>query len=309
MARARNIKPGFFKNEDLAECSPWARLCFAGLWVLADREGRLEDRPKRIKGELFAFDSIEVEPLLAELESFGFLERYRNEDGAFIQISKFTTHQTPHYSEKPSVIKPPRLQESAPHEERKKPGGLQEDSKNPQGIKRGSQPPDSLIPDSPNPDSLIPELKPALPDATTSRAPAAADPETPSTAYGRAARAMRDKGCAANPGDPRLRTLVDQGATLEEFAAVAEEAAGKAKGPAWALVALVNRRQEAADTTLAPQPKAEDWSATRQGVIDRACAIGIGPFDEGAAALGTGPTWTRYRATVIAAASQQGATA
>jgi len=35
--RARNIKPGFFSNEDLAECSPWSRLCFAGLWLLADR--------------------------------------------------------------------------------------------------------------------------------------------------------------------------------------------------------------------------------------------------------------------------------
>ena len=54
MARARNIKPGFFKNEDLAECSPWARLCFAGLWTLADREGRLEDRANVIQDELDA---------------------------------------------------------------------------------------------------------------------------------------------------------------------------------------------------------------------------------------------------------------
>ena len=68
--RARNIKPGFFKNEDLAECSPWARLCFAGLWTLADRDGRLEDRPKRIKAELFAFDAVDVDPLLGELLSF-----------------------------------------------------------------------------------------------------------------------------------------------------------------------------------------------------------------------------------------------
>ena len=152
MARARNIKPGFFKNEDLAECSPWARLCFAGLWTLADRDGRLEDRPKRIKGELFAFDSVEVEPMLRELQQFGFLVRYQNEDGNFIQISKFADHQTPHYSEKPSVIKPPSLQESAPLDAPATPGTLQEDSKNPQGIKGGSQPPDSLIPDSPNPE-------------------------------------------------------------------------------------------------------------------------------------------------------------
>lgn len=54
--RARNIKPGFFKNEDISECSPSARLLFIGLWMLADREGRLEYRPKRWKGELFPYE-------------------------------------------------------------------------------------------------------------------------------------------------------------------------------------------------------------------------------------------------------------
>ena len=39
--RARDIKPGFFKNDQLAECSMAARLLFPGLWMLADREGRL----------------------------------------------------------------------------------------------------------------------------------------------------------------------------------------------------------------------------------------------------------------------------
>lgn len=152
MARARNIKPGFFKNEDLAECSAWARLCFAGLWTLADREGRLEDRPKRIKGELFAFDTVEVDPLLIELEGRGFLVRYRNSDGAFIQISKFSAHQTPHYSEKPSVIKPPGFQEQRSDEGGSTPRALRDDSKSAGSIKRGAQPPDSLNPDSLNPE-------------------------------------------------------------------------------------------------------------------------------------------------------------
>lgn len=114
MPRSRNIKPGFFENEVLAECGPWARLCFAGLWTLADREGRLEDRPKRIKGDLFRFDSIEVEPLLVELQSHGFIERYRNAAGRFIQIVAFAKHQSPHYSERPSVIAPPQHPESTP---------------------------------------------------------------------------------------------------------------------------------------------------------------------------------------------------
>lgn len=151
MARARNIKPGFYKNEDLAECSVWARLIFPGLWMLADREGRLEDRPKRIKGELLPYDSQEIDPLLRELEARGFIVRYKNSDGSFIQITKFAEHQTPHYTEKPSAIKPPGLQESAGHDEPDKPSALPETSGRPPPLRGGQNP---LNPDSLNPDSL-----------------------------------------------------------------------------------------------------------------------------------------------------------
>lgn len=71
MARARNIKPGFFANEDLAECEPLARLLFAGLWCLADREGRLEDRPKRIRAELLPYDMCDADSLLNQLQARG----------------------------------------------------------------------------------------------------------------------------------------------------------------------------------------------------------------------------------------------
>lgn len=142
MPRARNLKPGFFSNEELAECSVEARLCFAGLWTLADREGRLEDRPKRIKGELFRFDSIEVEPLLNELQRRGFVQRYQIDGDSFIQVSRFARHQSPHYSEKPSVIKPPPLpphgpknfRESAPHEDTEHPSSISEKPEKPRGV-------------------------------------------------------------------------------------------------------------------------------------------------------------------------------
>ena len=117
MARARNIKPGLCKNEDLAECSIWARYIFAMLPMLADREGRLEDRPKRIKAELLPFDAQDMEPLLAELadkkdaQGVAFIIRYQNSDGRFIQITKFLAHQKPHYSEKESTIKPHDFEE------------------------------------------------------------------------------------------------------------------------------------------------------------------------------------------------------
>jgi hypothetical protein len=106
MARARNIKPGFFKNEDLAELDPFARLLFIGLWTIADRAGRLEDRPKRIKAELFPYDNVDVDELLKELKNFGFILRYTAEGMKYISIPKFTIHQNPHKNESPSVIPP-----------------------------------------------------------------------------------------------------------------------------------------------------------------------------------------------------------
>ena len=74
--RSRDIKPGFFKNDQLAECSFPARLLFPGLWMLADREGRLENRPRKIKAEIFPFDDVDVAALLRELESAGLIAFY-----------------------------------------------------------------------------------------------------------------------------------------------------------------------------------------------------------------------------------------
>ncbi len=107
MARARNIKPGLYKNEDLAECSIWARYIFPGMWMMADRAGRMEDRPKRIKAELLPYDEISVAPLLDELASRGFILRYENAGQHYIEICKFSEHQTPHVREQASSIPAP----------------------------------------------------------------------------------------------------------------------------------------------------------------------------------------------------------
>lgn len=110
MARSRNVKPGFFKNEDLAGCTALARLVYIGLWTLADKEGRLEDRPKRIKAELLPYDEAAVEPLLDELagspRSGGqpFIRRYTVDGQRFIDIPTFKKHQNPHHREHPSEI-------------------------------------------------------------------------------------------------------------------------------------------------------------------------------------------------------------
>ncbi len=103
----RTLKPGFFTNDLLAEIKPLGRLLFAGLWTIADREGRLEDRAKKIKAEILPYDNCDVNNLLAELERFGFILRYKIEEARFIQILNFTKHQSPHIKEPPSIIPPP----------------------------------------------------------------------------------------------------------------------------------------------------------------------------------------------------------
>ena len=106
MARARNIKPGFFLNDLLAEIEPLGRLLFAGLWTIADREGRLEDRPKKIKATVLPYDDCDVDRLLNELEKRDFILRYEVDGEKYIQITNFTKHQNPHYKEVKSEIPP-----------------------------------------------------------------------------------------------------------------------------------------------------------------------------------------------------------
>lgn len=148
MARSRNIKPGFFDNEDLAELPFSTRLLFIGLWTLADREGRLEDRPKRIKMAIFPADNVDADEGLSELASRGFIDRYEANGVKVIAITAWHKHQAPHHTEKASTlpdkdgaltVKQPLADGDKAVSPRKQDGG---------------NPPDSLIPDS-----LIQETK------------------------------------------------------------------------------------------------------------------------------------------------------
>lgn len=105
MARARNIKPALFKNEILGVADPLATLLFEGLWLLADREGRLEDRVLRIKAELFPYrENVNVDALLNWLASEGFIHRYVVDGKRYIEVDCFVKHQNPHKNEPPSEI-------------------------------------------------------------------------------------------------------------------------------------------------------------------------------------------------------------
>lgn len=106
MARARNIKPGFFTNDELVELPFEARLLFIGLWTIADKEGRLNDRPKKIKMEIFPADDVNCDAALSMLAKRGFLRRYAVDGSSYIQIVNWDKHQNPHIKEAPSLIPP-----------------------------------------------------------------------------------------------------------------------------------------------------------------------------------------------------------
>ncbi|WP_079415262.1 hypothetical protein [Thiomonas intermedia] len=155
MARARNIKPSFFLNEDLAEIDPLGRLLFIGLWCLADRAGRLEDRPKRIKIELLPCDNADVDALLQALHDRGLILRYSADDRPLIQVINFARHQSPHHQERQSLLPAPASFEANGERVRGRPkansGFISDKSEASPGAI--ALIPDSLIPDSKTPSS------------------------------------------------------------------------------------------------------------------------------------------------------------
>lgn len=110
MARKRDIKPGFFKNEELGEVEPLARLLFAGLWCWADKAGRFEDRPKKLKADILPYDNCDGEQLMQQLADHGFVLRYEVDGVRYGQIVNWEKHQCPHPKEADSEIPSPYVE-------------------------------------------------------------------------------------------------------------------------------------------------------------------------------------------------------
>ena len=184
--RSRNIKPGFFKNEILGVLDPLARILFSGLWCMADREGRLEDRPLRIKIEVLPYDNCDVEDLLKGLQENGFIQRYEVNGEGYIQIVNFLKHQNPHIREKASEIPPFPVEAEGDNsqdtgETQNSPVQAQYKNNVCTGeAEKSMEParliPDSLIPDSLIPDSLIPDSGFPNPGASTEPAEEKTEP-------------------------------------------------------------------------------------------------------------------------------------
>lgn len=144
MARSRNIKPGFFTNDVLGELPPLARLLWIGLWTICDREGRVEDRPKKIKAEVLPYDDCDADALLGQLQGAGFILRYAVNGQRLIQVKNWHKHQNPHVKEAASSLPAPDEHQT---------NTVQASDKSDNCMERAGLIPDSgfLIPDSSSP--------------------------------------------------------------------------------------------------------------------------------------------------------------
>jgi len=105
--RTRLLNPALFFNEILGTRDPLLTILYAGLWCAADKEGRLEDRPLKLKAKIFPYRNLDIEKLINELAGLRFLIRYKVLSSSYIFIPKFKCYQHPHQTEKESTIPPP----------------------------------------------------------------------------------------------------------------------------------------------------------------------------------------------------------
>lgn len=105
MARIRTIKPEFWTDERLSECSVSARLLFIGMLNFSDDNGNQGYSSKRLKMQIFPADMIDAQPLINELLTQGVLIEYSVSGEKYLHIKGFRAHQV---INRPSATKIPQ---------------------------------------------------------------------------------------------------------------------------------------------------------------------------------------------------------
>lgn len=111
MARIRTIKPDFFRHEGLFEAERETgfpmRVAYAGLWTVADREGRFRWRPRQIKLDVLPFDDIDFSRVLDAFVTRGFIVKYEVAGEVYGCIPSWNEHQAINNREVTSEIPSP----------------------------------------------------------------------------------------------------------------------------------------------------------------------------------------------------------
>ena len=103
MARIRTIKPEFWSDETVGECSPTSRLLFLGIWNYADDHGGIDRSAKQLRAQIFPYDNFDCEPLVQELLGHDLLIEYQVDGKKFLYVPGFAEHQKIEKKSKPRV--------------------------------------------------------------------------------------------------------------------------------------------------------------------------------------------------------------
>lgn len=103
MARIRTIKPDFWTDERVGECSVSARLLFIACWNFSDDHGGLDRSAKQLKAQAFPYDNVDCEPLVLELLKVGLLIEYEVSGKKYLHIKGFRLHQKVEKPAKPRI--------------------------------------------------------------------------------------------------------------------------------------------------------------------------------------------------------------
>lgn len=109
MARIRTVKPEFWTDESIGECSPSARLLFLGALNFSDDHGGLDRSAKQLKAQVFPYDALDCEPLIQELLTHGLWVEYESSGKKYLHIKGFREHQK---IDKPSANRVPLYDDS-----------------------------------------------------------------------------------------------------------------------------------------------------------------------------------------------------
>ena len=242
MARIRTIKPEFFTSEDIVSLTPLARVFYVSLWCEADREGRLEWKPKTLKMRYLPGDNCDIDALCTELTGAGLVSLYEVDGKQYAVIPSFKKHQVINNREAQSVIPEPassRVDDASLTRESGKEG------------KEGKGKEDA---------SLRGAVALASPDDAM---------EGQGSRVGRLCKRIRQEGkfLGVQPADPTLLALLQAGYTDDEIFTVCQEAAQKGKTWGWAHVVIQARRADAAKVKAAPGAPPSDRAAMFRGAI------------------------------------------
>lgn len=104
--RKREISPSFWKDERVWKLSNDAKLFYVGLMQVADRDGRMIDKPFEIGVEAWPWAPGDAPKLLDEIVSVGLLGRYQVQDQRLLAfpLKAWRAHQRPHPKERASLL-------------------------------------------------------------------------------------------------------------------------------------------------------------------------------------------------------------